>query len=51
MKYEIFCSKSMAGLVEEINLMLARGWKLQGGVATLDIVESYAYFQAMTKED
>lgn len=52
-KYKIFHDSKLERLGDYVNLMLADGWELQGGIA----VEGYSgwgvgpkYLQAMTKE-
>ncbi len=50
MKYILLSGTTMESLVGRVNDKLKDGWKLQGGVAALDISTEYAYFQAMTKE-
>ena len=50
MEYTLLEEEEPSLLIEKVNEMIGKGWKLQGGVAVAGI-EDWWYFQAMVKED
>lgn len=46
MEYRVSYKSSVKDLQEEINKMLSRGWKLQGGVCYANMM----YYQAIFKD-
>ena len=51
MKYHIICANSIDDLIEWVNDKLKKGWKLQGGVATMtQNLEYTVFYQAIVKE-
>ena len=51
MKYHIICANSIDDLIEWVNEEIQKGWKLQGGVATMtQNLEYTVFYQAIVKE-
>ncbi len=51
MEYRIISKKNENELEREINEMLRKGWKPQGGLVVVDAPDSWIYWQAVIRED
>lgn len=52
MKYDILCDAFLDDLIKSVNEKLKKGWKCQGGIATMTHQPRYTvFYQAMVKEN
>ena len=50
-KYDVVSAHHLEVLIEEVNVRIHTGWKLQGGICINDRTLGAFYYQAMIYED
>lgn len=50
MRYTVAFSKSIEGLIEDVNASILLGWRPLGGIAVVYMETFAAFYQAMVRE-